>query len=116
MHPRLAPQLQRREQMVSDDTIDWGMAEALAVGSLLMEGRTVRLAGQDSRRGTFGHRHMVIVDSETGVAIQPLKSCYAMGRSSTSTTHSLASSLPWALSMDTPSPAPMPGDVGGAVR
>ena len=79
VHPRLAPQLQRRAQMVSEDTIDWGMAEALAVGSLLMEGRTVRLAGQDSRRGTFGHRHMVIVDKETGWQYKPLKQCYRDG-------------------------------------
>ena len=76
VHPRLAPQLQRRQQMVADNTIDWGMAEALAVGSLLMEGRTVRLSGQDSRRGTFGHRHMVIVDKETGWQYKPLKACY----------------------------------------
>ena len=79
VHPRLAPQLQRRAQMVKDDTIDWGMAEAMAVGSLLMEGRTVRLAGQDSRRGTFGHRHMVIVDKETGWQYKPLKKCYRDG-------------------------------------
>lgn len=79
VHPRLAPQLQRRAQMVADDVIDWGMAEALAVGSLLMEGRTVRLAGQDSRRGTFGHRHMVIVDKETGWQYKPLKQCYRDG-------------------------------------
>ncbi len=79
MHPRLAPQLQRRAQMVADDTIDWGMGEALAVGSLLMEGRTVRIAGQDSRRGTFGHRHMVIVDKETGWQYKPLKKCYRDG-------------------------------------
>ena len=79
VHPRLAPQLQRRAQMVADDTIDWGMAEALAVGSLLMEGRTVRLSGQDSRRGTFGHRHMVIVDKETGWQYKPLKKCYRDG-------------------------------------
>ena len=79
VHPRLAPQLQRRKQMVSDNTIDWGMAEAMAVGSLLMEGRTVRLAGQDSRRGTFGHRHMVIVDKETGWQYKPLKQCYRDG-------------------------------------
>jgi len=79
VHPRLAPQLQRRSQMVSEDTIDWGMAEALSVGSLLMEGRTVRLAGQDSRRGTFGHRHMVIVDKETGWQYKPLKQCYRDG-------------------------------------
>ena len=79
VHPRLAPQLQRRAQMVAEDAIDWGMAEALAVGSLLMEGRTVRLAGQDSRRGTFGHRHMVIVDKETGWQYKPLKQCYRDG-------------------------------------
>jgi 2-oxoglutarate dehydrogenase E1 component len=65
--------------MVKDDTIDWGMAEALAFGSLLMEGRTIRLAGQDVRRGTFGHRHMVIVDKETGWQYKPLKQCYRDG-------------------------------------
>ncbi len=79
VHPRLAPQLHRREQMVGENNIDWGMAEALAVGSLLMEGRTVRLSGQDSRRGTFGHRHMVIVDKETGWQYKPLKACYRDG-------------------------------------
>ena len=79
VHHRLAPQLQRRAQMVAEDVIDWGMAEALAVGSLLMDGRSVRLAGQDVRRGTFGHRHMVIVDSETGWQYKPLKQCYRDG-------------------------------------
>ena len=79
VHPRLQPQLLRRQTMVSEDAIDWGMAEALAVGSLLMEGRTVRLAGQDVRRGTFGHRHMVIVDKETGWQYKPLKQCYRDG-------------------------------------
>jgi multifunctional 2-oxoglutarate metabolism enzyme len=72
VHSRLAPQLQRRKQMVHDDTIDWGMAETLALGSLLLEGRTVRLAGQDSRRGTFGQRHAVVVDRETGAEHTPL--------------------------------------------
>ena len=79
VHQRLQPQLQRRATMVSEDAIDWGMAEALAVGGLLMEGRTVRLAGQDVRRGTFGHRHMVIVDKETGWQYKPLKQCYRNG-------------------------------------
>ena len=79
VHPRLKPQLLRREQMVAEDAIDWGMGEALAVGSLLMEGRSVRLAGQDVRRGTFGHRHMVIVDKETGWQYKPLKRCYRNG-------------------------------------
>ncbi len=78
-HPRLVPQLRRRAEMVATDTIDWGMAEALAIGSLINEGRWVRLAGQDSRRGTFGHRHAVIVDARTGWQYKPLKQCYANG-------------------------------------
>ena len=49
------------------------MGETLAFGSLLLEGRTVRLAGQDSRRGTFGQRHAVIVDRVTGEEHTPLK-------------------------------------------
>ena len=76
VHPRLAPQLTRRKEMVESDAIDWGMGEALAIGSLLTEGRSVRLAGQDSRRGTFGHRHAVIVDKKTGWQYKPLKQCY----------------------------------------
>ena len=79
VHPRLAPQLARRAEMVENDTIDWGMGEALAIGSLLTEGRTVRLAGQDTRRGTFGHRHAVIVDAKTGWQYKPLKQCYENG-------------------------------------
>ena len=78
-HPRLVPQLRRRAEMVAKDTIDWGMAEALAVGSLVNEGRWVRLAGQDSRRGTFGHRHAVIVDARTGWQYKPLKRLYDKG-------------------------------------
>ena len=72
VHSRLAPQLQRRAQMVEDGTIDWGMGETLALGSILLEGRTVRLAGQDTRRGTFGQRHAVIVHRETGEEYTPL--------------------------------------------
>ncbi len=79
VHPRLAPQLQRRARMIEQDTIDWALAETLAIGSLLTEGRAVRLAGQDTRRGTFGQRHIVIVDHETGWQYKPLKQCYAGG-------------------------------------
>ncbi len=79
VHPRLAPQLQRRAQMVQDDTIDWAMGETLAIGSVLSDGISVRLAGQDSRRGTFGQRHMVIIDRNTGWAYKPLKRCYENG-------------------------------------
>ena len=79
VHPRLAPQLARRAEMVATDAIDWGMGEALALGSLLTEGTVIRLAGQDSRRGTFGHRHAVIVDKKTGWQYKPLKTCYEPG-------------------------------------
>ncbi|MGW7257204.1 multifunctional oxoglutarate decarboxylase/oxoglutarate dehydrogenase thiamine pyrophosphate-binding subunit/dihydrolipoyllysine-residue succinyltransferase subunit [Streptomyces sp. NPDC054834] len=72
VHPRLLPQLQRRAAMVEDGTIDWGMGETLAVGSLLLEGTPVRLAGQDSQRGTFGQRHAVLIDRETGQDFTPL--------------------------------------------
>ncbi|MCB0915960.1 MAG: multifunctional oxoglutarate decarboxylase/oxoglutarate dehydrogenase thiamine pyrophosphate-binding subunit/dihydrolipoyllysine-residue succinyltransferase subunit [Actinobacteria bacterium] len=73
VHNRLRPQLERRMRMIEDGTVDWAMGETLAFGSLLMEGRTVRLAGQDSRRGTFGQRHAVIVDRITGEGYAPLQ-------------------------------------------
>ncbi|MFG2735534.1 multifunctional oxoglutarate decarboxylase/oxoglutarate dehydrogenase thiamine pyrophosphate-binding subunit/dihydrolipoyllysine-residue succinyltransferase subunit [Streptomyces harbinensis] len=72
VHPRLLPQMQRRAAMVEEGTIDWAMGELLAIGSLLMEGTTVRLAGQDSRRGTFGQRHAVLIDRNTGEDYTPL--------------------------------------------
>jgi len=72
-HPRLKPQLERRAQMIEENTIDWAMGEALAFGSLLAQGVSVRLSGQDSRRGTFGQRHAVIVDNVTGQGYKPLK-------------------------------------------
>ncbi|WP_405141381.1 multifunctional oxoglutarate decarboxylase/oxoglutarate dehydrogenase thiamine pyrophosphate-binding subunit/dihydrolipoyllysine-residue succinyltransferase subunit [Sphaerisporangium sp. NBC_01403] len=74
VHPRLSPLLQRRGQMVTEDSIDWAMGEALAFGSLLIDGHPVRLVGQDSRRGTFGQRHAVLVDRVTGEDHTPLKS------------------------------------------
>jgi 2-oxoglutarate dehydrogenase E1 component len=72
VHPRLLPQLEKRAQMVTEGGIDWAMGETLAFGSLLLDGRPVRLAGQDSRRGTFGQRHSVIVDRRTADEHTPL--------------------------------------------
>ncbi|MEV4615386.1 multifunctional oxoglutarate decarboxylase/oxoglutarate dehydrogenase thiamine pyrophosphate-binding subunit/dihydrolipoyllysine-residue succinyltransferase subunit [Kitasatospora sp. NPDC049258] len=72
VHPRLLPQLQRRAASVEDNTIDWATGETLAIGSLLMEGHPVRLAGQDSRRGTFGQRHAVLIDRNSGEDYTPL--------------------------------------------
>ena len=73
VHPRLLPMLARRTQMLDDDAVDWAMGETLAFGSLLMEGRPVRLAGQDSRRGTFGQRHSVLIDRQTGAEHTPMR-------------------------------------------
>ena len=73
VHPRLKPQLERRAAMITDDSIDWATGELLAFGSLLQDGRPVRLVGQDSRRGTFGQRHAVLVDRRTGEEYTPLK-------------------------------------------
>jgi 2-oxoglutarate dehydrogenase E1 component len=66
LHRKLAPLMLRRQKSVADGApIDWGMAEALAMASLLVEGTSVRLSGQDSCRGTFSHRHAVLVDQKT---------------------------------------------------
>jgi multifunctional 2-oxoglutarate metabolism enzyme len=73
VHPRLKPLLDRRAAMVEEDAIDWATGELLAFGSLVIDGRPVRLVGQDSRRGTFGQRHAVLVDRRTGREYTPLK-------------------------------------------
>ena len=72
-HPRLKPLLDRRAAMVTEDAIDWATGELLAFGALLLDGYPVRLVGQDSRRGTFGQRHAVLVDRHTGAEYTPLK-------------------------------------------
>ena len=73
LHPKLFPLMKRRQKAVADgEPIDWGMAEALAMGSLLVEGTPVRLSGQDSRRGTFSHRHAVLIDQKTEEEYLPL--------------------------------------------
>ncbi|MGY1745403.1 multifunctional oxoglutarate decarboxylase/oxoglutarate dehydrogenase thiamine pyrophosphate-binding subunit/dihydrolipoyllysine-residue succinyltransferase subunit [Blastococcus sp. SYSU D00695] len=71
-HPKLQKMLERRAAMVSEGGIDWAMGELLAFGSLLMQGIPVRLAGQDSRRGTFVQRHAVLIDRETAAEYTPL--------------------------------------------
>ena len=73
VHPKLMPQLQRRHAALDDATIDWAGGEALAFGSLLLDGHPIRLAGQDARRGTFSNRHAVIIDKENGSEWTPLR-------------------------------------------
>jgi 2-oxoglutarate dehydrogenase E1 component len=63
VHPRIARQLEaKREVLESGEGIDWTTGEALAFGSLLLEGHRVRFSGEDSQRGTFSQRHAVLVD------------------------------------------------------
>ncbi len=72
VHPKLKALMDRRAAMVREGGIDWGMGELLAIGSLLMDGTPVRLAGQDSQRGTFVQRHAVLIDKITGREWTPL--------------------------------------------
>jgi len=80
VHPKLLRQLRRREQMVrGEQELDWGAVEVLAFGSLIEDGVSVRLAGQDSGRGTFSHRHAVIRDQRTEEDYLPLRSLARAG-------------------------------------
>jgi 2-oxoglutarate dehydrogenase E1 component len=72
VHPKVLPQLQKRAAAMTEGPIDWGAGEILALGSLLMEGRPVRLAGQDSRRGTFVQRFATIIDRTNANEWTPL--------------------------------------------
>ena len=59
--------------MASEGGIDWAMGELFAFGSMLLEGKPIRMAGQDSRRGTFVQRHAVLTDKVTGREWVPLR-------------------------------------------
>jgi 2-oxoglutarate dehydrogenase complex dehydrogenase (E1) component-like enzyme len=72
VHPKLERLLAQRRSQFEKDQIDWSVGEALAFGSLLLEGTPVRVAGQDTRRGTFSQRHSVLVDHETETEYTPL--------------------------------------------
>jgi 2-oxoglutarate dehydrogenase E1 component len=73
-NPKLLKQLAKRAEIVekNEDNIDWGFAEALAFGSLLKSGTTVRLTGQDAERGTFSHRHAILHGTQTDQEFVPL--------------------------------------------
>nr|WP_274637884.1 multifunctional oxoglutarate decarboxylase/oxoglutarate dehydrogenase thiamine pyrophosphate-binding subunit/dihydrolipoyllysine-residue succinyltransferase subunit [Microbacterium bovistercoris] len=72
VHPKLDKLLDKRREMTRSGGIDWGWGELLAFGSLLLEGTAVRLAGQDSQRGTFVQRHSVLHDRQNGQEWIPL--------------------------------------------
>ncbi|MBA3606850.1 MAG: multifunctional oxoglutarate decarboxylase/oxoglutarate dehydrogenase thiamine pyrophosphate-binding subunit/dihydrolipoyllysine-residue succinyltransferase subunit, partial [Acidimicrobiia bacterium] len=72
-HPKLARQFEARAKIYEEDgLVEWATAEAMAIGSLLLEGHPVRFAGEDTRRGTFSQRHAAVVDYETGQPWIPL--------------------------------------------
>ncbi|HKI51455.1 MAG TPA: 2-oxoglutarate dehydrogenase E1 component [Geothermobacteraceae bacterium] len=72
-HPKIAKLLaKRQETIMAGEGIDWGTAETLAYATLLTEGAPVRISGQDSRRGTFNHRHAALVDNVNGQLYVPL--------------------------------------------
>jgi 2-oxoglutarate dehydrogenase E1 component len=74
VHPKLRKLLEQREEMASGvRPFDYGMAEAVALASLLEKGTPVRLSGQDSERGTFNQRHSVLIDIETEAPWIPLQ-------------------------------------------
>ena len=73
VHPKLLKQLERRIAALDEGGIDWGQAESLAFASLLVEGIPIRLTGQDTERGTFSHRHMVLHDVHTGGTYTPIQ-------------------------------------------
>ncbi len=73
VHPKLGPQLERRRAAVRNGGIDWGHAESLAFASLLADGIAIRLTGQDTERGTFSHRHLVLHDVHTGERYAPMQ-------------------------------------------
>src|SRR5207253_7738425 len=73
VHPKLAAQLERRRTAIAEGGIDWGQAESLAYASLLVDGIPIRLTGQDSQRGTFAQRHLVLHDVHTGETFTPMQ-------------------------------------------
>jgi 2-oxoglutarate dehydrogenase E1 component len=73
-NPKVAKFMETRKQSLdAGKNLDWATCEALAFGSLLLEGHAVRLSGQDAQRGTFTHRHSVLSDAKSGVKFCPLK-------------------------------------------
>ena len=81
LHPKIKKILEKRRKAIAENRLDWALCELSAYGSLLHEGFSVRLTGQDSKRGTFSHRHAVYYDYEDNQAFSPLKqTAKAFGR------------------------------------
>src|SRR6266699_1161471 len=73
INPKLQKQLERRRPALTEGEIEWAHAEALAFASLLAEGTAIRLTGQDTQRGTFSQRHLVLHDARDGRRYAPIQ-------------------------------------------
>jgi len=73
VNPKLKKQLERRRGALTEGAIEWAHAEALAFASLLVEGTAIRLTGQDTERGTFSQRHLVLHDTVNGQRYGPIQ-------------------------------------------
>ncbi len=73
IHRKLKKPLEKRIEILDEGPIEWGHAEALAYASLLTEGTHIRLTGQDTERGTFSNRHLVLHDEKTGLRFAPIQ-------------------------------------------
>jgi 2-oxoglutarate decarboxylase len=80
IHPKLTKVFDTRAKLWAGGEADWALGEALAYGSLALDGHDVRLSGQDSRRGTFGHRNATLVDYVNGTEYTPLEHLGGEGR------------------------------------
>jgi 2-oxoglutarate dehydrogenase E1 component len=79
-HPKVAAVMRRRQSMAKGkQRVDWATGEALAYATLLVDGCSIRLTGQDSERGTFAHRHAVLHDAKTGAMCVPLSTVGGSG-------------------------------------
>jgi multifunctional 2-oxoglutarate metabolism enzyme len=72
LHPKVARLIDGRDRLWASGQVDWALGETLAYGTVVLDGHDVRLCGQDTRRGTFGHRNAVYVDYRTGAEFIPL--------------------------------------------
>ena len=81
LHSKLKKWLADRATALQRDSFDWALGEALAFGSLLLEGKSLRVAGEDTRRGTFSQRHAVWVDQQTGEEYFPFSNLAPEGTS-----------------------------------
>ena len=73
LHPKIKKLIEKRKKFIENDQLDWALCELASYGTLLKDGYSIRLSGQDSIRGTFSHRHAIYYDCETEKTYSPLK-------------------------------------------